>query len=181
MSSSPSAGESLPTSPGSLHRPITGACRSCTFRPRLLGQVDAAVGGKTGVNLDHGKNLVGTIPPTRIGDLRRPASRSLPEAELRAGLAEVIKYGFIAATEHPRSRCEQRRRDLRRDAATLSAIVARSVAIKADIVSQDERELGVACPSQLRTHLRPRDRAGILVPDGRNRQVFATARPSHSA
>jgi len=109
----------------------------------LLGQVDAAVGGKTGVNLDHGKNLVGTIhqPASVICDVRLLGS--LPEAELRAGLAEVLKYGFIAQPGILDLVAKNVDAIFERDAATLSVIVARSVAIKADIVSQDERELGV--------------------------------------
>ncbi|MPZ92160.1 MAG: 3-dehydroquinate synthase [Actinobacteria bacterium] len=109
----------------------------------LLGQVDAAVGGKTGVNLEHGKNLVGTIhqPATVICDVR--LLQTLPEAELRAGLAEVIKYGFIARPEILDLVAINVDAIFERDEATLSAIVARSVAIKSDIVSRDERELGV--------------------------------------
>jgi 3-dehydroquinate synthase len=109
----------------------------------LLGQVDAAIGGKTGVNLDHGKNLVGTFhqPAVVICDVR--LLETLPEAELRAGLAEVIKYGFIADPEILDLVAKNVEAIFERDAATLSGIVARSVAIKADIVSRDERELGV--------------------------------------
>jgi shikimate kinase/3-dehydroquinate synthase len=108
----------------------------------LLGQVDAAVGGKTGVNLDHGKNLVGTWhqPAVVICDVK--LLETLPEAELRAGLAEVIKYGFIAQPGILDLVAGNVEAIFERDEKILSAIVARSVAIKADIVSRDERELG---------------------------------------
>ena len=108
----------------------------------LLGQVDAAVGGKTGVNLDHGKNLVGTFhqPAVVICDVR--LLKSLPEAEIRAGLAEVIKYGFIAQPAILDLVANNVDAIFDRDEKVLSTIVARSVAIKADIVSRDERELG---------------------------------------
>ena len=109
----------------------------------LLGQVDAAVGGKTGVNLEHGKNLVGTIhqPATVICDVQM--LRTLPEPELRAGLAEVIKYGFIARPEILDLVADNVEAIFEQDEAALSAIVARSVAIKSDIVSLDERDQGV--------------------------------------
>jgi 3-dehydroquinate synthase len=109
----------------------------------LLGQVDAAVGGKTGVNLDHGKNLVGTFhqPASVICDVR--LLESLPDDELRAGLAEVIKYGFIARPDILDLVANNVHAIFERDAATLSSVVAHSVAIKADIVSQDEQERGV--------------------------------------
>ena len=109
----------------------------------LLGQVDAAVGGKTAVNLEHGKNLVGTIhqPASVICDVR--LLKTLPEPELRAGLAEVIKYGFIARPEILDLVADNVEAIFERDEATLCSIVARCVAIKSEIVAQDEREHGV--------------------------------------
>ncbi|MGH2697628.1 MAG: 3-dehydroquinate synthase [Actinomycetota bacterium] len=113
----------------------------------LLAQVDAAIGGKTGLNLEHGKNLVGTIhqPSSVICDVRLLAT--LPEAELRAGLAEVIKYGFISHPEILDLVADNVDAIFERDEQVLSTIVARSVTTKASFVSQDERDLGV------RTHL----------------------------
>jgi shikimate kinase / 3-dehydroquinate synthase len=109
----------------------------------LLGQVDAAVGGKTGVNLEHGKNLVGTIhqPSSVICDVS--LVKSLPEAELRAGLAEVIKYGLIARPEILDLVADNVDAIFERDEKVLSAIVARSVEIKSSFVSRDERDVGV--------------------------------------
>jgi shikimate kinase / 3-dehydroquinate synthase len=109
----------------------------------LLGQVDAAVGGKTGVNLEHGKNLVGTFhqPSSVICDVG--LLKSLPEAELRAGLAEVIKYGLIARPEILDLVADNVEAIFERDERVLSAIVARSVAIKSSFVSRDERDEGV--------------------------------------
>ena len=109
----------------------------------LLGQVDAAIGGKTGINLAHGKNLVGTIhhPAAVICDVA--LLKTLPDEEFVAGLAEVLKYGFIAQPEI----LEAVRADAEalhaRDERALSAIVARCAAIKAEVVAEDEREEGI--------------------------------------
>ncbi len=108
----------------------------------LLGQVDAAIGGKTGVNLEHGKNLVGTFhqPAAVICDV--DVLQSLPEAELRAGLAEVIKYGFIARPEILDLVAANVDAIFARDPTVLGPLVARCAAIKAEIVAADERESG---------------------------------------
>jgi 3-dehydroquinate synthase len=109
----------------------------------LLAQVDSSVGGKVGVNLDAGKNLVGAFHQPRLvlGDLDTLAT--LPPREFRAGLAEVIKYGIIY--DAPLFRRLERDLDqvLARDAGTLAAVVARCCAIKADVVGQDETESGL--------------------------------------
>jgi 5-deoxy-5-amino-3-dehydroquinate synthase len=92
----------------------------------LLGQIDAAIGGKTGVNLPEGKNLVGAFwqPQAVICDTATLAS--LAPREFRSGLGEMAKYHFLGGT------------DL--DGLDLPAQVARCVEIKADVVSADERE-----------------------------------------
>jgi 5-deoxy-5-amino-3-dehydroquinate synthase len=94
----------------------------------LLGMVDAAVGGKTGVNLPEGKNLVGAFwqPSAVLCDL--DALRTLPERERRSGLGELAKYHFLTGD------------DL--DALSLEARVAAAVRIKAEVVASDEREGG---------------------------------------
>ncbi|MGH2751197.1 MAG: 3-dehydroquinate synthase [Actinomycetota bacterium] len=109
----------------------------------LLGQVDAAVGGKTGVNLEHGKNLVGTFhqPSSVICDVG--LLRTLPEAELRAGLAEVVKYGFISQPEILELVTDKVDAVFEHDERALTTIVSRSVHIKSGFVSIDEREAGV--------------------------------------
>jgi 3-dehydroquinate synthase len=109
----------------------------------LLAQVDSSVGGKTGVNLAAGKNLVGAFYQPRLVLCDLATFRTLPEREFRAGLAEVIKYGII----HDADLFARLERDmakiLRRDDAALAHIVARSCEIKADVVSQDETEGGL--------------------------------------
>jgi len=109
----------------------------------LLAQVDSSVGGKTAINHPLGKNMIGAFyqPLKVICDLDTLAS--LPDRELSAGLAEVIKYGpindmaFFAWLE------EYMDRLLARDSAALAYVVRRSCEIKAWVVGQDERESGV--------------------------------------
>ena len=109
----------------------------------LLAQVDSSVGGKTGVNLKAGKNLVGAFYQPRLVLCDLTTFRTLPEREFRAGLAEVIKYGVI----YDAALFSRLERDmgmiLRRDATALAHIVARSCEIKAEVVSQDETESGL--------------------------------------
>jgi 3-dehydroquinate synthase len=115
--------------------------RWASFPTTLLGQVDAAVGGKTGVNLPEGKNLVGAFHQP-IAVACDPATlATLPEREFRAGLAEVVKTGWIGDRELV-TRLESAAPPSAADAAALTDIVARCVAVKARIVSADEREGG---------------------------------------
>lgn len=106
----------------------------------LLAQVDAAVGGKVGVNLDEGKNLVGAFHQPRVVIADVDTLRSLPGRELAAGLAEVIKYGFIADPDLLQFVEDRLERLLAGDPAALLRVVARSCDIKAAIVAADERE-----------------------------------------
>ena len=109
----------------------------------LLAQVDSSVGGKTGVNLKAGKNLVGAFYQPRLVLCDLDALRTLPKREYISGLAEVIKYGVIydaiLFTQLERNLPKL----LQRDAATLAAVVARCCEIKADVVGQDETESGL--------------------------------------
>ncbi len=109
----------------------------------LLAMVDSAVGGKTGINLPGGKNLIGAFhqPSLVLCDLQMLAT--LPPREFRAGMAEVIKYGVIA-DEALFHYCDVRMEQaLAGDAATLEHLVARCCEIKADVVGQDETESGL--------------------------------------
>lgn len=108
----------------------------------LLAQVDAAIGGKTGVNLSAGKNLVGSIHQP-IGVLCDVAFLgTLGDEDLRSGLAEVIKYGFISDPSLLEVVVDERPRIQAREEEILMRIVRRSAAIKASVVSGDERETG---------------------------------------
>jgi len=109
----------------------------------LLAQVDSSVGGKTAINHPLGKNMIGAFyqPHRVVCDL--DTLRTLPERELSAGLAEVIKYGPIADMRLL-DWLEQNMASLRaRDAGALAHAVRRSCEIKAMVVGQDERESGL--------------------------------------
>jgi 3-dehydroquinate synthase/shikimate kinase/3-dehydroquinate synthase len=109
----------------------------------LLGQVDAAIGGKTGINLRRGKNLVGTIHQPSLVVCDVTALASLPDEEFVSGLAEVAKYGFIEEPDLLDLLVSGEAALHARDARLLREIVARCAAIKAGIVSVDERETGI--------------------------------------
>src|SRR6202007_445519 len=91
----------------------------------LLAQVDSSVGGKVGVNLKAGKNLVGAFHQPRLVLCDLDTLRSLPNREYRAGLAEVIKYGIIYDAAFFRQLERDMPRLLKRNPETLAAIVAR--------------------------------------------------------
>lgn len=132
----------------------------------LLAQVDSSVGGKVGVNLKAGKNLVGAFYQPKVVLCDLDTLDTLPIREFRAGLAEVIKYGIIydaALFERIERDLEKLKRDsgtltcwwtpdgpsferaktLKRDSDTLTEVIARCCEIKADVVSQDETESGL--------------------------------------
>jgi 3-dehydroquinate synthase len=108
----------------------------------LTAQVDASLGGKTGVNLPEGKNLVGAFHQP-IGVLADVATlATLPEREFRSGLAEVAKVGLAFDLDVLRLLEESAGEVLRRDAPTMEELVARCVRVKAAIVARDERDAG---------------------------------------
>ena len=109
----------------------------------FLAQVDSSVGGKTGVNLPEGKNLVGSFhhPLAVFADTQ--VLGTLPDRELRAGLMESIKAGIIRDRGLVRTMEEHAREILARDAKALEKVIAASIRIKAAVVSRDEREGGL--------------------------------------
>ena len=109
----------------------------------LLAQVDSSVGGKTAINHPLGKNMIGAFhqPVRVVCDLDTLAT--LPQRELAAGLAEVIKYGPIADMVFFEWVEANLAALLRRDRSALAHAVRRSCEIKADVVGQDERETGL--------------------------------------
>lgn len=106
----------------------------------LLAMVDSAVGGKTGINLPGGKNLVGAFHQPRAVWIDTAHLNSLPDREYRSGLAEIVKYGVILDPELFATLEANVNRLLARDPAVLVPVVARSCRLKADVVEQDERE-----------------------------------------
>lgn len=109
----------------------------------LLAMVDSSVGGKTGVNLSRGKNLVGVFhQPVQVG-INLDTLRTLPDREYRSGLAEVVKYGVIRDLSFFEMLEDQVDALNSRDDEVLRNVIARCCEIKADVVGQDERETGV--------------------------------------
>jgi len=109
----------------------------------LLAQVDSSVGGKTGVNLRAGKNLVGAFYQPRLVLCDLDTLRTLPNREYVSGLAEVIKYGIIYDAVLFAQLERNLPKLLARDASTLASVVARCCEIKAEVVGQDETESGL--------------------------------------
>jgi 3-dehydroquinate synthase len=109
----------------------------------FLSQVDSSVGGKTGVNLPEGKNLVGSLhhPLAVFADTQ--VLGTLPDRELRAGLMESVKAGIIRDRGLVRFMEEHARKILGRDAQALEKVIAASIRMKAAVVSRDERESGL--------------------------------------
>ena len=107
----------------------------------LVAQVDSAIGGKTGINLAAGKNLVGSFwqPRGVIADVDTLAT--LPDREFKSGLAEVVKYGMILDPEFFDWLAANTAAILGRTAAALRHVVGRSAALKAGVVEHDEREI----------------------------------------
>jgi 3-dehydroquinate synthase len=108
----------------------------------LLAMLDASVGGKTGVDTAEGKNLIGAFHPP-VAVLADPrALATLPDREYRAGLAEAVKHGLIADRAYFEWMEQEAGPIVARDADALQHLVRRSVEIKAEVVSEDEREGG---------------------------------------
>jgi 3-dehydroquinate synthase len=109
----------------------------------VLAQVDASIGGKTGVNLVDGKNLIGTFHHPRVVLIDPAVLKTLPDREFRAGLYEAVKCGVIGNVELFLRFEQNRARILKRDPVELEWLIAQSVRLKAEVVSADEREDGL--------------------------------------
>lgn len=129
---------------------IAGFAAACYMRgvafvqvpTTLLAQVDSSVGGKTGVNHAQGKNLIGAFHQPKAVLIDTETLATLPDRELRAGLAEVIKYGAIADVEFFFWLETNLPALLAKDADALGYAITRSCELKAEIVADDEREAG---------------------------------------
>ena len=108
----------------------------------LLAQVDSSVGGKTAINTKEGKNLVGVFHQPRIVIADIATLATLPPRELRAGYAEVVKYGALGDADFFAWLEEHGASALKGETGKLEYIVAHSCRMKADIVARDERETG---------------------------------------
>jgi 3-dehydroquinate synthase len=129
---------------------IAGFAAACYMRgvpflqvpTSLLAQVDSSVGGKTGVNHPQGKNLIGAFHQPQVVVIDVATLATLPERELRAGLAEVIKHAAIADEAFFAWLENNIDGLLQRDSAALQHAIRRSCEIKAAVVQDDEREQG---------------------------------------
>jgi len=129
---------------------ITGFAAACYMRgvsfiqipTTLLAQVDSSVGGKTGVNHPKGKNLIGAFHQPQVVMIDTDTLGTLPERELKAGMAEVIKHGAISDIEFFNWLEENMRALLDREPAALAYAIQRCCEIKAGVVAEDERESG---------------------------------------
>jgi 3-dehydroquinate synthase len=108
----------------------------------LLAQVDSSVGGKTGINHPQGKNLIGAFHQPQLVISDTSTLRTLPDRELSAGLAEVLKHGLLADREYFEAVVHDTAALRARDSAVLARVIARSCQIKAGVVERDERESG---------------------------------------
>jgi 3-dehydroquinate synthase len=106
----------------------------------LLAQVDASVGGKTGVDLPEGKNLIGTFHQPRAVFIDPAVLATLPDRDFRAGLYEALKCGIIRRPEIFTFLEQNHERVLQRDPAALEWLITECVAVKAEVVAADERE-----------------------------------------
>ncbi len=129
---------------------IAGFAASCYMRgvdfiqapTTLLAQVDSSVGGKTGVNHAEGKNLIGAFYQPQCVLIDTATLDTLPDRELSAGLAEVIKYGAIADADFLDWLDTHMEQLLDRDSEALAHAISRSCELKAQVVAEDEREAG---------------------------------------
>ena len=129
---------------------IAGFAAACYMRgidfiqvpTTLLAQVDSSVGGKTGVNHAQGKNLIGAFHQPQLVLIDTDTLSTLPDRELSAGLAEVIKHGVICDPEFFAWLESNIAALLRRDPDALEHAIRRCCEIKAEVVAEDEREAG---------------------------------------
>ncbi len=129
---------------------IAGFAAACYMRgvgfvqvpTTLLAQVDSSIGGKTGVNHPEGKNLIGAFYQPRLVLIDTDTLQTLPDRELKAGLAEVIKHGVICDAEFFAWLEANMTALIARDADALAHAIQRSCEIKAAVVSEDETEKG---------------------------------------
>lgn len=109
----------------------------------VLAQVDASIGGKTGVNLDAGKNLIGTFHQPKTVLIDPAILETLDDREFRAGLYESLKCGVIRDCKLFEFMTRQREKILKHDRSALERVIVDSVRVKAQVVAADERESGL--------------------------------------
>ncbi len=108
----------------------------------LLAMVDSAIGGKTGVDLKSGKNLIGTITQPKAVFIDTNYLKTLPENQIRNGLAEIIKYGVIKDAKLFKFIEQNLDKILKLDEKAINYIIQKSIEIKVAIIEHDEKEFG---------------------------------------
>ena len=106
----------------------------------LLAQVDSSVGGKTAINIESGKNLVGAFKNPKLVLISSTLLKTLPEREFKSGIAEIIKYGLIYNKKIFNIFEKQHKQILKRNQKIIEELIHESVKTKAKIVTEDERE-----------------------------------------
>ncbi|MGQ9473713.1 MAG: 3-dehydroquinate synthase [Candidatus Caldatribacteriaceae bacterium] len=109
----------------------------------LLAQVDSSIGGKTGVNMEEGKNLIGTFYQPKGVFINLSFLNTLPEREYREGLGEIVKAAFLAGGEFLASLEKEKKALRERDEWILEKMVGEAVDFKRKIVEKDEKEVGI--------------------------------------
>lgn len=109
----------------------------------LLAQVDSSIGGKTGVNHPMGKNLIGAFHQPKAVFIDTEMLKTLPDREFRAGISEIIKVALIRNADFFTWLLENREALMARDREAVAIAIHRACSIKANIVAQDEREMGL--------------------------------------
>jgi len=135
---------------GGIVGDITGFAAACYMRgiqfvqipTTLLAQVDSSVGGKTGINHESGKNLIGAFYQPELVVIDTKFLSTLPSNQVSAGFAEIIKYGLIASTEFYHWQIANSEPLMQLDSVLIEQAIYRSCAIKAQIVAADEKEQG---------------------------------------
>ncbi|MBS0290230.1 MAG: 3-dehydroquinate synthase [Proteobacteria bacterium] len=136
---------------GGMIGDLAGFCASCYMRgmgfiqcpTTLLAQIDAAIGGKTAVNFNHNKNMIGTFYPPMLVLSDIQTLESLPQREFIAGLAELIKYGISLDADFFEWIENHIESLLLREKAALSYAIVRASQLKVEIVAQDEKDLSL--------------------------------------
>ncbi len=109
----------------------------------LLADVDSSIGGKTGINFNHKKNMIGTFYQPNLVLIDTEFLKALPNAEIKSGIGEIIKYAYLSDKYFFYYLLKNLGRIYKNDSEVLNEVIYKSVAIKASVVSQDEKESGL--------------------------------------
>ncbi len=109
----------------------------------LLAAVDSSVGGKTGINFNHKKNMIGSFYQPELVFIDTQFFKTLPKIEITSGIGEIIKYAYLSDKDFFQYLQENIEKIYEQDPQVLSEIISKSVSIKASVVSQDEKESGL--------------------------------------